>query len=185
MKLVSLGLGGRYSSVTKFDLPSEGYLEEPVNFELAGHLDESVVGWPNFALGLYYEDGPMDELTVILNGKSHTLKKGMVLAIYTFSKDACTTLDARVSIKFTVKGVYSFSGLTGYIDVYRGGFFYDDKVDKTIEISEKPVVPGWPEWLPWWVLPLAGGVAAVAIVAGVVAYQERERLMMLALLRRK
>jgi len=177
-------LEGSYSHITKFTLPDKGYLEEPVSFTLGGHYD-SYAGWPNFAIGLYYADGPVGELDILVNGRRHTLSRGSVLAFYVYNPSVCLNIDVDASVKFNVEGVYRFSALTGYVDVDEGVFYYDDRVDKSIEVREKPVIPGWPEWMPWWVLPLAGGMAAVAVVAGVVAYQERERMYEMMLLMRR
>ena len=170
------------SRVTKFTLPDKGYIGEPVYFELAGHLEEDVPR-PNFCVGLYYSDGPLSRVTVIWRGKSYEVERGRVFSLCVPQTYRCTSIDEDLTLILDEKGSYSFSALTGYVE--SGTFIYDDKVDKSIEVVEKPIIPGWPEWLPWWVLPLIGGIAVVGVIGGVMMYEEQEKLKMLLLLRRK
>lgn len=168
-------LAGRYSEITNFTLPTKVNAGEEIPFAVAGHLS-GTPAWPNFAVGFFYIEGPMAEITLVMDGKTYTLAPGYGVAKYMSPRPGvCTTISLDCSIKALDEGSYKFAALTGYVDVEAGTFYYDDRVDRTLEAT----VPAW----PWWVIPLAGGIVVVAVVGGVVYYTERRREEMILLAR--
>jgi hypothetical protein len=175
--LVFRALAGRFSSITNFTLPTKVDAGAEVPFAVAGHLDSvPSPDWPNFAVGFFYIEGPMAEIALIMDGKSYTLRPGTGVAMYMSpSPSVCTTISLDCKIKALDQGSYKFCTVTGYVDTAAGTFYYDDRVDRTLEAT----VPAW----PWWALPLAGGIGVVAVVGGVVWYTERRREEMMLLAR--
>jgi hypothetical protein len=163
-------LAGRFSSITNFTLPTKVTAGEEIPFAVAGHLDSvPSPDWPNFAVGIFYMEGPMAEITITVNGQPFTLKPGTGVAKRMEPRpNVCTTISLDCKIKALDEGSYKFAALTGYVDVAAGVFYYDDRVDRTVEVSPVAV------W-PWWALPIAGGIAVIAIVGGVIYYEERRR----------
>jgi hypothetical protein len=169
-------LAGRFSSITNFTLPTKVTAGEEIPFAVAGHLSGTPT-WANFAVGFFYIEGPMAEITLIMDGKSYTLRPGAGVAMYMSPRPSvCTTISLDCKIKTLDEGSYKFCAVTGYVDTATGTFYYDDRVDRTVEVAPAAV------W-PWWILPIGGGVAVVAIVGGVVWYQERRREEMMLLAR--
>jgi len=174
---VARRLAGRFSSITDFTLPSDVDAGVQVPFLVAGHLDSipSPV-WPNFAVGFYYEGGPMERIRIQADGESFELSPGTVVFKVTETlPPECTSLRLDINIEGLDAGTYRFAALTGYVT--EDTFFYDDRVDRSVEAK----APAW----PWWVLPLAAGIGVVAVIGGVVLYtEERRREMMLLMMRR-
>jgi len=166
-------LAGRWSSVTSFTLPSRVDAGVEVPFAVAGHLDAST-DWPNFAVGFFYIEGPMAEITLEVDGRIYTLRPGGGVAKYTPSPYPCTTISLDCKIKALDAGIYYFCAVTGYVEA--GTFYYDDRVDKTVE----SVAPPW----PWWLLPLGAGLGILAIVGGIIIYEERRRQELMLLMMR-
>jgi hypothetical protein len=175
--LFARSLGGRYSSITSFTMPSKVDAGAEVPFSVSGHLDaKPEPAWPNFAVGLCYVDGPMEKVVVETGGRIYELGKGYVVYwYYEPLPNPCYSISFEGRIKSLDAGNYRFAAMTGYAS--EDGFYYDDRVDKSVE----SVAAGW----PWWALPLGVGLGVVAIVGGIVAYQEERRrgLMLLMLAR--
>jgi hypothetical protein len=171
-------LAGRFSSITSYTLPTKVTAGQEIPFAVAGHLDSvPSPDWPNFAVGFAYIEGPMAEIAITMDGQSFTLKPGMAVAKYMEPRPGtCTTISLDCKIKSLDKGSYKFAALTGYVDIAKGTFYYDDRVDRTLESEEV----AW----PWWLLPLAGGIGVVAVIGGVVYYEETRRQEMMKLLAR-
>ena len=163
-------LAGRYSSIKEFSLPEKVDIGSRAPFSIEGHLD-SEVDWPNFAIGIFYIDGPADELTVTVEGREFKVSRNMGVVKYAKPREGelqpCLTLTMSGDVLIEEEGSYRLSAMTGWFDEENNVLYYDDKIDKTLE----GVTPG----LPWWIIALAGGAAAIAVVGGVVAYQERRR----------
>jgi hypothetical protein len=169
-------LAGRFSSVTNFTLPSKVDAGVEVPFAVAGHLDSvPSPDWPNFAVGFWYFEGPMAEITLIMDGKTFTLRPNTGVAKYVSPRPSpCASISMDCKIKSLNAGSYKFAALTGYVS--DSTFYYDDRVDKAVE----SVAPGW----PWWLLPLGAGLGVLAIVGGIIYYEERRRSEMLMLMMR-
>jgi hypothetical protein len=173
-------LAGRYSSVTSFTLPDKADAKVEVPFAVAGHLDSAPSpAWPNFAVGFFYLEGPMAEITLIMDGKTYTLTPGSGVAKYISPMPgACTSISLDCRIKSLDAGSYKFCAVTGYVE--GNTFYYDDRVDRAVEVKAEEV---WPWW--WWIAA-AGGGAGLIVVVGAIAYEERrkqEELMMLMMRR--
>jgi hypothetical protein len=170
-------LGGRYSSITSFTMPSKVDAGKEVPFSVSGHLDSKPEpAWPNFAVGLCYVDGPMEKIVVETGGRTYELGKGYVVYYYREPlPNPCFSISFDGRIKSLDAGSYKFAAMTGC--ALRDGFYYDDRVDKSVE----SVAAGW----PWWALPLGIGLGVVAVVGGIVAYQEERRRELMLLMMAK
>jgi hypothetical protein len=162
-------LAGRFSSVTEFTLPTEVKAGVEIPFTVSGHLDSvPSPDWPNFALALFYDKGPMSEIEIVVDGQSFTLKPRTCVVNWTAPRPSpCSTLKMDCRIKRLEAGSYSFSALTGYLE--GSYFYYDDKVVKAVEAKAEAV---WP-W--WWPLAAVGGGVGLIAVIGAIAYEERRR----------
>ena len=159
--LSDLGLAGTYSSVTEFTLPEIVNEGEIVPFRVSGHLF-SEPAWPNFGVGVFYIEGPMDEIALTVDGTRYAVKKGEGVAKYRSPRPgACTTISLDCRIESLVKGTYTFAAVTGYVEDET--FYYDDRVDRSVEVKPPP----GPEW---WALALGVGLASIVVIGGVVAY---------------
>jgi hypothetical protein len=174
-------LPGRYSSITDFTLPSEAKANVEVPFTVTGHLDSAPSpAWPNFTVGIYYMDGPMSEITLTVNGQTFTVTKGGgIIKPWGPMPPTCTSISLNCKIARLDEGTYNFAAMTGYVE---GNYlYYDDRVDRTVEVKPEEV---WPYW--WWIAA-AGGAVGLIVVIGAVAYEEKrkeEQLMMLMMARR-
>jgi len=172
---------GIYTKVTKVTIPSSGYVNEPFQFYIEGHVESSVPGdWPNFALGIIYDDGPADSVKI----NESSFRKGTGLAVYTQTKSVCTTIYMNGTITAPSEGTYRFAIVTGTMK--NSTFYIDDKVEATVSITSKPTIPTipTPTGLPWWVWAAVAGIAVVGIGIGIAMYMEERRLEMLLLARR-
>jgi hypothetical protein len=160
-------LSGRYSSVVNFNLPSKVDAGAEVSFTVTGHLNSSPSPtWPNFAVGFFYIEGPMSEITLMMDSETYTIRPGTGVAKYIEPLPVvCTSITLALKIKSLDAGSYKFCAVTGYVK--EGTFYYDDRVDRIVE----SVAPPW----PWWLLPLCIGIGIVAVVGGVIYYEERRR----------
>ena len=151
---------------------------EEIPFAVAGHLHTvPSPDWPNFAVGFAYIEGPMAEITIVVDGETFTLRPGTaVVSRIEPRPSVCTTISLDCRIKALDEGSYKFAALTGYVDVAAGVFYYDDRVDRLVEAAPAAV------W-PWWLLPLGAGIAVVAVVGGVIYVTEKRREEMLLLMR--
>ncbi len=121
----------------------------------------------------------MAEISITVDGKAYTLRPGMAVGKYMSPRPGvCTTISMDCKIKALDKGSYKFAALTGWVDVAAGRFYYDDRVDRTVESEEEAVA-----WT-WWLLPLAAGIGVVAVVGGVVYLEERRRQEMMLMMMR-
>jgi hypothetical protein len=168
-------LAGRYSSVEEFTIPSSVEAGADCPFKITGHLHTSPPEWPNFAVGFAYIEGPMDEVTVVVDTQEFRIRPGQAVAVYTSPvPPTCTRITLSGKARKLEAGRYKFVALTGYVK--EGAIYVDDRVEKTVEA----VAPAW----PWWLIPLAAGVGVVAVVGAVIAYEERRREELLLLLRK-
>jgi len=114
---------GTYSSVTEYELPKSIDLGAKANYFVEGHLDtELPTGWGNFAVGLFYMDGPADEVGITIDTQLFRVPKGMGVIKYLEVAEACTSLTMLGDISVDRAGTYRFAAVTGYYDVERGGF---------------------------------------------------------------
>mgnify|MGYP000123671460 CR=1 FL=1 len=172
-------LGGRWSSVTSFTLPDKVGAGKEIPFEVEGHLDlKPPADWRNFAVGFFYVDGPMSEVTLRMNGQVYNLRPGYGAVKYITPFEPCSTIPLDCSIKSLDQGEYRFAAMTGYVK--EDTLYYDDRVDRHVRAE----APAFPE-LPWWALPLAAGIGVVAIVGGVIAYEEHRRQELLLMMARR
>jgi hypothetical protein len=165
-------LRGTYCEIKAFTLPEEGVINERLDFYGEAHLF-GTPDWPNFAIGFWYESGPMAKITVTVDGVPFDLTPGMGVVIYVKPRPSpCYSLKRSYSMVLAVEGDYKFSFLAGYYDEAARIFYYDDRVEKTLRVKTLPV-PTIP--FTWWLV--AGGVGAAALIAvvGIVAYQEEKR----------
>jgi hypothetical protein len=130
--------------------------------------------WPNFAVGFFYLEGPMAQITLVVDGQTYTLTPGTGVAKYIEPRPSpCASISLDCKIKSLDAGSYKFCAVTGYVS--GGTFYYDDRVDRTVEST----APAW----PWWILPLGAGIGVIAIVGGVIYYEERRREELMLLMR--
>jgi hypothetical protein len=169
-------------------MPSEVGVGETARFSLRGELIRLPhIRIPNFAVALWYEDGPQDSVKVVIGGREYLVRKKTGLAdtrpVYV---GAVITISGTVKLEAT--GTYVFKGLAGYADV-ASGTFYVDAVDEKRVTTRQPSVPApaptptptptpAPE-IPWWPIAIAGALVAVVAVVGVAIAMEREKQMML------
>jgi len=170
-------LRGRYSEVTAFTLPTESETEKPLEFYGEGHLF-SRPGWPNFAFSFYYDSGPMEKITVEVDGRTFELTPGSGVMKYVSPlPDPSYRLRLDCAMTLTEEGDYKFAVYSGYVDLEKNVFYYDDAVERAVKVTTPEV---WP-W--WWPIAAAGGAVGLTAVVGLVAYQEemrrRELLMLL------
>jgi len=161
---------GRYCEVTAFTLPMESETDRMLEFYGEGHLFSRPPGWPNFAFGFYYLSGPMDKIMVEVDGGTFELTPGGGVMKYLGPlPDPCYRLRLDCSMTLVEEGDYRFAVYAGYADLDKNVFYYDDAVERSVKVTVPEV---WP-W--WWPVAVAGGVAGLTAVVGVVAHQEESR----------
>jgi len=175
-------VAGIYSTITRFDLPGTIEQGNKARYAVEGRLDARP-DWPNFAVGLFYIDGPADQVKVWVDGREFNVSKGMGVVKHVEPlPEPGYTLSLAGEIYADVLGEYKFAAVTGYVE--NGTLYYDDRVDKMLEVKQpvapKPT-PEAPE-IPWWPIAIAGAVTGIVAIAAVVAYQERKREEMLMMM---
>jgi len=142
-----------------------------VEFNLAGYYTKNA-GWSNFAVGLWYDSGPSDYITITVDSTSHRINKGTGLVFYINNPSVPTTITSRGTITLPSQGDYTVVGIAGYI---QGGAFYVDSRDpKTITYtagaptptptptpSPPPAIQPPSDWVTMAVV--AGSVAVLAV----------------------
>jgi len=184
---------GKYTRVA-LAVPSTAYVGDTVSFTVKGVLTATPYYWPNFAIGLWYVDGPVDKLKVWIGGVETETRKN-VLTYKISEKLEYGTVETMVGrIKIEKAGTYVFKGVAGYYDERKDFFHIDSEDEGKIEakspitipptVPTVPTVPGGPE-IPWWPIAIVGAVVAViGIVAAIVIHEEeKEMLYMMMLLR--
>jgi len=162
-------LEGTYCEIKSFTLPRESETGKPLEFQGEAHLF-GTPAWPNFAIAFWYKSGPMAKITVTVDGQPFDLTPGSGVAVYATPRpDPCYSLKRGYAMTLTEEGTYGFMFLAGYIDLEKGVFYYDDKVERTVNVT----VPT-PPW-PWWLIAATAGGIALIGVASVIMYQEVER----------
>jgi len=146
--------------------------------------------WPNFAVALWYADGPSDKIIFIdKQGNPFSIPKGLGLSIAIPNKDVGSMLELEGYIKVDKAGEYTFSGFAG--TALRDAFYVDSEDRRKVNAvspTEKPGAPTAPApEIPsyWWMIAGVGALIAIIGVIGIVAYQEhqREMMLMMAMLR--
>jgi hypothetical protein len=165
---------GVYSSVS-LELPGKATIGQ-VDFKVTGRLN-SAAPWPNFAAGIFYDDGPVDSVKIVVEGREFNVGKGSGVAVYASPCPSPPyTLTMSGKIEFEVEGDYTFIGASGYIDFDRRVFVPDDMVTKSITVERPPEVP-------WLLIAGVAGVVGLIAVGAVVLIEERRREeMMMAML---
>ncbi len=178
---------GKYTEVS-FKIDSETTIDKGSPFEVAAKLVSALPSGNRLCVGIGYDEGPTDSVEIVVGGKSYSVGKGVLLYGCTDPNPAVGTVAVLPgSIKYGKAGSYTFSGVSGYSD---GGFHEDDRITKTVTVSEAkapPTTPTAPTVADWW-LPLAigGAIACIVAVAGFVILEEEKRsreMMMMMLMR--
>jgi hypothetical protein len=176
--------------ITRLETPTEGYVNEWQSLTFEAHV-ESDTFQPG--IGIAYVDGPADSIKVKAAGGEYEIPKGWFLAVYEsgVTEPACASLawPTPSGLLYPSVGVYTLRFLAGYVKDKT--FYYTDYKDLGFKCQEKPPAEKPKEWWeqPWlfgipvwqWIA-LGGGIGVIAIVAGVVAYEEREREMLYTLM---
>jgi hypothetical protein len=138
-----------------------------VEFNLAGYLTKNA-GWSNFAVGLWYDSGPSDYITVTVDSTSHRINKGNGLVFYINNPNVPATITSRGTITLPLEGSYTVVGIAGYI---QGGAFYVDSRDsKTISYTASAPSPTpTPTPSPAPTIQPPSDWVTMAVVAGSVA----------------
>jgi hypothetical protein len=172
--------------ITKLETPAEGYAGDWQSLTFEAHV-ESDTFQPGIAIA--YIDGPADSIKVKYAGREDEIPKDYFLALYkaNATDPACTSLawPTPSGLLYPTAGVYTLRFLAGYVKDTT--FYYTDYKDLQFKCQEKGKPPEWWETpilgIPVWQwIALGGGLSVIAIVAGVVAYEEREREMLYTLM---
>ncbi|MEM2475346.1 MAG: hypothetical protein QW407_05420 [Thermofilaceae archaeon] len=151
----------------ELELPATSSPGATIGFKVVGRL-HSAVGWPNFAVGFAYVDGPAPEVTLsyYYAGEKRTfkLRRGEVVYGY-LSPPAISSITVAYDVEGLGPGRYAFAGLAGYVE--GGVFYYDSRIDKALT-----VVGVAPSLLPIAVLGLA---LATALVVAIYLARRRAR----------
>ena len=177
-------------SISKLETPSRGRAGEWQPLELEAHVEEETYQ-PGLAVG--YVEGPADKVKVKSGGEEVELPKGYAAYGYLEGQtlEACRNLALAqpAGLLYPEGGSYLLRFYAGYVVEEEGRkvFKPTDQRDLTFTAEarawwEEPWLFGIPAW-QW--IGIGGGLSVVAIAAGVVMYQERQReeMMMLMLAR--
>jgi hypothetical protein len=179
--------------ITRLETPTEGYTGEWQGLTFEAHV-ESDTFQPGLAIA--YISGPADSIKVKYGGVEDEIPRDYFLALYKPGRTdpACTGFEwpQPGGILYPKPGVYTLRLLAGYVK--DSTFYYTDYRDLQFTCQEKPPAEKPKEWwetpilgIPVWQwIALGGGLSVIAIVAGVIAYEEkqREELLMLMLAKR-
>jgi hypothetical protein len=133
-------MAGTYTTVT-FNIPDSVEAGKDFNATVNGHQDYAYYGWPpNLAIGLYYEDGPVSEVTMVVDSTSFKISKESGISFHTTETVAqCTNLNRTATIKGLTEGTYTFSAVSGY---FQDNLLYvDDKITKTVTVKSTTPPP--------------------------------------------
>ena len=179
---------GKYTTVA-LTVPSSANVGDTVDYTVKGTLTATPYYWPNFAIGLWYVDGPANKLKIWVEGSEMEISKNVLVYKTSNRLEYGSTLTMTGRIKIDAAGTYLFKGVAGYYDEGKNSFNIDSEDEGKIEAKSPiitpptvPTIPGAPE-IPWWPIAIAGAVVAViGIVIAVVIHEEEKEMMYMMML---
>jgi hypothetical protein len=192
--LVGLLPEGSFSRV-ELSMPSEVGVGEAARFYLRGELVRLPYGVPlipNFAVALWYEDGPQGSVKAVIGGHEYSIKKKTGLAFLVKPAYVGATVSVSGTVKLEATGTYVFKGLAGLYDEATR-ILYVDAVDEKRVTAKQPTIPAptppptpppaptptptptpAPE-IPSWLVATTGVLTVVAIASAAAIVEGRSR----------
>ena len=127
-----------YSMIDPINVPDKAYACTKTTYEVVGRLTQDV-NWPNFALALFYEEGPTDTIDVYMNdmnGNKYTVEKGTGVSVHTDCTKAGCEIRQKFDVHFPTTGTYKITFATGYMEDHT--FYIDFELSPTVEVTEAP-----------------------------------------------
>jgi len=125
---------GTYSQITTFDLPDKATAGQVVAFRVGAQLTASLPsGYPYFAVGVAYVNGPEDSIKLTINGYEEQVGKGQGKVV-PFSGVNVGKI-AYIGVWFTpgAAGKYEFQAVAGSVSSDLSSVQSDSTLNKTCE----------------------------------------------------
>ena len=123
---------GEIGKVVSFDIPSKVGVNQVVDAKVRAKVTMPMACIWKFAVGVGYDDGPIDAIEYFNGSEWKPLRKGEVAVVVFEMAYEGETYEALIKLRFPKEGTYKVSGIEG---TSNGTVTVDDRVTKEITVT--------------------------------------------------